>query len=209
MSSDNSDSIQDRNPYSDLTDCDTNNATRIGWEDWDDESSWLADHLPEKKRPYYRHLDRHNSGLQNGHVYQNKSFETYQMNRHLILCMSDPLRLGTWERKRAIELFDGLQRSSTGYPSHVVALCTCAYLLHNCTDRKCHPQVNPEDRDPFFEEGIELFDVPQEWYESVYGQIAYRIRNNKIEIQRHDDYEANQSGGETWRASDPGDNNWL
>lgn len=208
MSPDNNDFDSEKNPYSELPDCDTNNATRIGWWKWDNDSYWPADFLPEKKKDYSRYLDRLNSGYQNGHKYQNKSYETYQLNRHLILCLGSRLRMNSWEKQRAIQLFDGLQRSSTGQLSRVVALCTCAYVLH-LNNRKCHPQVAIHDRDPLFEECREDYNISNDWFESVYGQISHRIRTGEIKTQQHDSYEVDLNMGHSWRTRMSGDDDWL
>lgn len=196
--------------YSKLPKCDTNNATRIGWNDWEGDGNWPADILPENKKAYYQHLDRLNNGRQNGHKRQNKYYETYELNRNLIQCMSDKLRLDSWEIKKAIQWFDGLQRSNMGISSKVVAFSTCAYLVHQLDDRRTyHPQTKPEDRDPFFEECREAFNISHDWFQSVYGKVAHKIRNDKLTFERHDAYGTDSNAEQTWRTRNDGNKDWL
>lgn len=203
-------SKSDNHAYRNLAKCDTNNATRIGWDKWKGDGKWPADYRPENKKSYYCHLDRHNSGLQNGHKWQNKSYKTYELNRNLIQCMSGKLRLDNWEVKRAVQLFDGLQRSYMGISSKVVAFSTCAYLVHqHDNNRKCHPQTKPEERDYFFEECRKDFDISHDWFKSVYGKASHKIRNGELNIQRHDDYEVDANAEQSWRTQNNGDEGWL
>jgi len=200
----------DSHAYSDLAKCDTNNATRIGWNDWEGDGNWPADYRPENKRSYYQHLDRYNSGRQNGHKWQNSSYETYELNRNLIQCMSDKLRLDSWEVKRAIQLFDALQRSCMGLPSEVVAFSTCAYVIHRYDEnRDYHPQTKEEDRDYFLEACRKDFGISQDWFESVYGKVSHKIRNGKINLQQHDDYEVDSHAEQSWRPRNDSEDGWL
>lgn len=200
----------DRHAYSHLVDCDTSNATTIFWQDWPDHGDWPADYVPTNKRAYYRQLDRYNSGLQNGPNRQNKSYNTFKMNRALIECMSEPLRLEGWQIKRATHLFDGLQRSNTGRLSRVVAFCTCAYVVHNFDDRrKCHPQMGVENRDTYFEEVREDYNISRKHFNRAYGQIAGRIRSGDLESKRHDAYETDGASHQSWRSPVDGDEGWL
>lgn len=124
--------------------------------------------------------------------------------------MKGKLRLDNWEVKRAVQLFDGLQRSYMGLKSKVVAFSTCAYLVHrHDNSRKCHPQTKPEERDYFFEECRKDFDISYDWFKSVYGKVSHKIRNDKLNIQRHDDYGLDTNAEQSWRISNGGDEGWL
>lgn len=197
----------DSHAYSDLANCDTNNATRIGWDDCNPNEEWPCDYYLTNKRAYFQHLDRHNSGYQNGPDWQNKSYNTYKLNRNLIQCMGDRVRLGQWQTKRAIQLFDGLQRSNMGLPSEVVALSTCAYVIHRFDDRReCHPQTKPENRDHFFGKCRKDYDIAHKRFESVYGKVSHRIRNGELDTQSHDSYEVDANAEQNWRTvNDEGD----
>lgn len=200
----------DSHAYSNLTNCDTNNATRIGHNKWSGDGRWPADFCPPNKKEYYQHLDRINSGQQNGHNWQNKAYNTYTMNRDLIQCMTDKLRLDQWEVKKAIQWFDGLQRSNMGIKSRVVAFTTCAYLVHRLDDsRVYHPQTKLENRDYFFEKCREDFDISHEWFERVYGKVSHKIRNNELSYQRHDTYEVDGNAQQTWRTRTKEGEGWL
>jgi len=180
--------IKLNNGSTELVKCDTNNATRIGWESMCENNYWSRDYRMLQKKAYYRHLDRHNSGRQNGSVWQNNEYNTYELNRNLIQCMKSKLRLKQWETKRSIQWFDALQRSNLGIKSKVVALSTCAYVLHNFNNHRssCHPQTEPSDRDAFLEDCREDFGISNDWFSSVYGKVSHRIRNDKLDVQRRD-----------------------
>lgn len=195
----------------DLVDCDTNNATTIDFRDISKSDTFPTDHpMEDRKRDYFQYLNRMNSGLQNGRKWQNKYRETYTMNRNLIQCMSDTVQPSWWEEKRTIQLFDGLQRSNMGHPSHVVALSTYAYVLHRFADgRKCHPQVRPENRDPHFERCRDDFGISQDFFATVYGQVAHRIRNGELEIRRDDKYGTDPQAPQNWRTLNTRGDGWL
>lgn len=200
----------DRHPYSGLERCDTNNATRIGWDDWQGSWNWTVDFPLEDKRSYHRYLDRINSGRQNGRERQNKSYNTYEINRNLIQCISDKLRMDSWEIKRAIKIFDGIQRGNTGMSSKIVAFTTCAYLIHEYdSSRQYHPQTKNEDRDYFLDKCREEFGISHNSFESMYGKISYKIRNDKINFQRHDKYEIDSDAQQTWRTRGSNGKKWL
>lgn len=168
---------------SDLTDCDTENATYISWEECSAYDYWPADYLILSKKMYYRYLNQLNSGNQNGPKYQNKHFQTYELNCRHIEALSSQLDLPYWQQKTAIRLFDALQRSNTGRPSHLVAFCVCAYVVHNNDDhRDCHPQMDQENRDPLFEEIREKSDIPSDQFSSAYNQLAYKIRVSDFNV---------------------------
>lgn len=197
-------------PYSGLEKCDTNNATRIGWNDWWDNGKWPADYRPENKQDYYQYLDRLNSGLQNGRKHQNSSYETYALNRNLIQCISDKLRMNSWEIKRAIKVFDGLQRSGMGISSKIVAFSTCAYLIHEYdSNRQYHPQTKNEDQDYFLDKCRKEFDIRRDSFESMYGKISYKIRNNKLNFRQYDKYEIDSNAQQRWRTRDSDGKDWL
>jgi len=210
MTSSTEGSTTENHAYSDLTDCDTNNATRIGWPEWECYEYWPADYRPEQKWAYYRHLDRHNSGLQNGHKRQNKSYETYQINQNLVMSIGGRLKMGTWEKKRTTNLLVGLLRSNMGLKAEHVAFCTCAYVVHQYDDRReCHPHTESADFDPFFKEQMQELEITQERFDSVYGKVAYRIRNTNLETPRHDKYELNKNAPQTRHSTNPSDDGWL
>ncbi|WP_144049894.1 hypothetical protein [Halorubrum ezzemoulense] len=199
----------DSHAYSELTDCDTNNATDIGYKNWSG-GNWPSGYLPENKEDYYRHLNAINSGLKNGHKWQNSSYRTYELNRNLIQCLSDQLQLANWEIKKAAQIFDALQRSNMGLSSELVAFTTCANLVHRLDDnREYHPQTKPEDRDSFFERCRKDLGITRDQFQSTYGKIAHKIRNNKLNFQRHDDYEVDATIQESQRDVDASGEVWL
>ncbi|TKX76677.1 hypothetical protein EXE53_30570 [Halorubrum sp. SD626R] len=199
----------DSHAYSDLTNCDTNNATYIGFSDWNG-GTWSSGYLPENKQDYYRHLNAINSGLKNGHKWQNSSYRTYELNRGLIQCLSDQLRLDGWEVKKAAQTFDALQRSNMGLSSELVAFTTCANLVHRLDDnRDYHPRTNPEDRDPFFEQCRGDLGITHDEFQSVYGKIAHKKRNDQFNFSRHDSYEVDSKAQESWREVDTSGERWL
>lgn len=199
----------DSHAYSDLTNCDTNNATYIGFSDWHG-GTWSTGYYPANKYEYYRHLNAINSGLKNGHQWQNSSYRTYELNRSLIQCLSDQLRLADWEINKAVQTFDALQRSNMGLSSELVAFTTCANLVHRLDDnREYHPRTKPEDRDPFFEQCREDLGITHEEFQSVYGKIAHKRRNDLLNFRRYDSYEADNRAQESWRDVNASRKGWL
>ncbi|NHN48401.1 P1 family peptidase [Halostella sp. JP-L12] len=115
-----------------------------------------------------------------------------------------------WEKKKATRLFDGLQRNNMGHSSDIVGFSTCAYVVHQYHDRReCHPQTESDDLDPFFQELRQDLDITKEQFESVYGKVAHRVRNNDLKMLRHDKYETDVNSQQTWRSSDNGTMEWL
>lgn len=199
----------DSHAYSDLTNCDTNNATSIGFKNWEG-GTWPSGYLPESKRGYYRHLDAINSGRRNGHNWRNSNYQTYELNRNLIQCLSDQLRLDSWEIKKAAQIFDALQRSNMGLSSELVAFATCANLVHRLDDnREYHPRTKPEDRDPFFEQCRKELGITHAEFQSVYGKVAHKRRNGQLNFRRHDSYEVDSRAPESWRNVDASGKGWL
>ena len=177
------------NPYTELVCCDTDNATTIDWKNWQNDEYWPGDYLYGDKKVYYGHLDRQNSGLQNGPKYQNKSYETYKINRHLVMCIGGRLNMGDWGKKRATSLLVGLLRSNMGLKSGLVAFCTCAYVIEEYQDgRRAHPQVNQSERDPLVESQREELNISQSQFSSTYGKVAHRVKNRDLDLPRHDRY---------------------
>jgi len=139
----------DKKSYADLSDCDTRNATMIDWQNaglegryWLSRSDWLY----SEKEDTYRHLDRLNSGLQNG-VWQNKRYETYRLNVYLMEGVADRVGLTKSLRNKAIQIFTGLNLSEFGVKKEWVALAVCGYVLHRDGKRKCHPNARGKSRD--------------------------------------------------------------
>lgn len=195
--------------YSGLTDCDTNNATYIDHHNWNG-GTWDSDHYPMDKESYYQHLNRINSGRKNGHKWRNSSYETYELNRDYIQCLSDQLRLDNWEVKKAVQIFNALQRSNMGLKSELVAFGACANLVHRLDDnREYHPQTKPADRDFFFEKCRKELGITHKQFQSVYGKIAHKRRNNQLDFQRHDDYEVDVKIQRDWRDVDASGEEWL
>ncbi|GAB3700972.1 hypothetical protein [Halorubrum pallidum] len=190
---------------------DTNNATYLGWSDIPQYEEWPADYHPPNKRDYFQYLDRLNSGLQNGPKYQNKRYETYCLNRWLILCMSSHLRMSDRLRQLAVDLFNGLPRSKFGVRIHVSALVTCGYVIHQHDPRReCHPQTSAEAFDPFVEQERVNLRIPRKQYASLYGKIEHRVRTGQLTPSKHDAYEVDPAGLQAWREiNEEWDDSWL
>ncbi|SFG62912.1 hypothetical protein SAMN04488063_2643 [Halopelagius inordinatus] len=198
----------DSHAYAELVKPDTNNATYIGWSDWDGDGDWLTDHYPLNKRDYYEYLDRNNQGLVNGHR-MNYEYLTYRMNRDLAATLSDKLEMMPSQRRRAIESFTRLDLQHMGFPAEVVAFCVCAYTVH--TDgkgRKCHPASKPNDS--LFTEIREQSGISERQFAKVYGKVEHRIRAGKLESTNFDRYQTDDALQFNWRSTDAGaDSGWL
>ncbi len=190
---------------------DTNNATYIDWVNMSPYEEWPADYHPPNKREYFRHLDRVNSGLQNGPKYQNKRYETYRLNRWLILSLSDHLKMSDRLRSLAVRLFSGLDGSKFGVPIHIPALVTCAYVIHKHNPRReCHPQTSVEKFDPLVERERVNLSVSKKQYASLYGKIEHRIRTGRLSHSKHDAYQIDPDGLQPWRQiNERSDDGWL
>ena len=144
-----------------LSACDTRNATMIAWHDtpglgkefWDVPSEWRLGN----KLAWYRHLDRVNAGLQNGAKYQNKTYETYRLNYMLMQMVADKVELNTRQQSEAISIFTGLNLSNFGRKKEGVALAVCGYVLVKDGLRKCHPNARGESRDEAYRKACQAY----------------------------------------------------
>lgn len=176
----------DSHAYAELVKPDTNNATYIGWTDWDEESDWLTDHYPPNKKNYYEHLDRMNQGLNNGYR-TNRPYQTYRMNRDLAACLSSQLGMTASQRSRTIQRFTQLDLQRMGFPAQVVAFCVCAYVVHTDEEgRKCHPACKPEDT--LFARLREQLSIPANRFAKVYGKVEHQIQNEPLKPGDFDRY---------------------
>jgi len=183
-----------------LDDPDTNNATYIGWSNFDGGTYWPADYLIPEKRAYYRRLDRHNSGLQNGR-WQNKRYETFGLAREEIFSLGSQLRMDAWQQKRASRLLTGEMRSELGLETTLVVLSLCGYVLHDSqSGRKCHPQTKEEDFDEDIDQILEELNIRRSDYEKTYRKIQ-RIdkREEQARTEVRDKYEMDMNSKQTWR----------
>jgi len=115
-----------------------------------------------------------------------------------------------WEIKRAINLLNALLRSNMGLKAEDVAFCTCAYVVHQYDSRReCHPQIDSDNFDPFFEEQRQELEITQERFDSVYGKVAHRISTGDLDMSHHDKYEVDSNSPQTWRSTNSGDDGWL
>lgn len=195
-----------------LDDPDTNNATYIGWSDFDEGDYWPADYLIPEKRAYYRELDRYNSGLQNGPTWQNRRYETFWLHREEVFNLGSKLEMDDWLQQRASRLLTSDTRSELGVKTILVLISLCGYVLHDSSNaRKCHPQTNEEDFDERINEMLNGLDIRREDYDKTYRKIQ-RIdkRGKQARREVRDKYEMDSNSKQMWREinSDRGDG-WL
>jgi len=195
-----------------LDDPDTNNATFIGWTDLDEGDYWPADYLIPEKRAYYRQLDRYNSGLQNGPLWQNKRYESFWLHREEVFVLGSRLEMEEWLQRRASRLLTSDRRSELGVETTLVLISLCGYVLHDSPNgRKCHPQTNEDDFDDRIDRMINDLSIRRADYDKTYRKIQ-RIdkREEQTRTKVRDKYEIDLKSNQSWREikSDKGDG-WL
>lgn len=194
--------------YAELVKPDTNNATFIGWSEWEDDSDWPTDYYPLNKKEFYKLLDQMNQGLNNGYR-TNRPYQTYRMNRDLAATLSDKLRMTQSQRLRAIRTFTKLDLQRLGFPVQVVPFCVCAYVVHEeGKGRKCHPACN--NIDALFTQMREELNIREDKFSKVYGKVENRIRTGKLDSTDFDEYQLDKALRFTWQTSDADtDDGWL
>ncbi|MFA9417132.1 hypothetical protein [Natrinema sp. HArc-T2] len=203
-------STTESHAYEELAKPDTNNATYLGWANWDNQDEWPADFYIENKKKFFEHLDRMNQGLQNGYR-ANRPYQTYRMNRDLVATLADKLGMTTQQRGRAINWFTILDLQTLGLPAQTVAYCVCTYVVHSDeSNRECHPQTSEDEFDDLFRDIQAQLGIRQERFESVYGKVAHRIRTKDFEPTIHDKYQLDEALQFQWRTFNAEkDDGWL
>jgi hypothetical protein len=160
-----------------LADCDTRNKTIIDVKGFSESDYWPApnSHLYTNKKKMYIYLDRMNSGLQNGPKWQNKRYETYTQACSLMRRVADRVEMSEPLLNKAISMFAGLDRSKIGRSLDLVALAVCGYVLHEEGRRRCHPNVNAEDRDEAHLAACAAYGWSVDEVDKMYYKIAWLV----------------------------------
>lgn len=187
--------------YTDLTKPDTNNATYIGCDDWQNSEYWLADFYPLRKKPYYKYLNRLNSGMQNGPKGNNQPYETFRMNSDCISILGNQLMLTRSQRDRAARIITKVDLEQEGRPSEEVAFCICAYVVHDSDGdvRHCHPSPGPDSLSPPFNRIKNELGITNSAFQSTYAKVAHRDGVVEKRPRPYDKYELDSSAQHRWR----------
>lgn len=163
-----------------ITDCDTRNHTIIAWQDcrselakvpFDGPSNWIHD----DKLELYKHLDRNNSGLQNG-WWKNTNYETYYLNYYLIDNISERIHLPPTLRGKAIGIFTGINLGDFGQRKEEVAVALCGWILYKETKRKTHPNVR-SNQDELYQEAISTFNCRPKHVNRAFYRVEKAVKN--------------------------------
>ena len=203
-------STTESHAYAELAKPDTNNATYLAWFTLDNDDEWSADFRFKKKRDHYEYLDQMNQGRRNLDWW-NKEYETYRANRDVASTLADKLELMSGQRRRAMELFTGLDLQQLGHPTNPVAFCVCAFVVHSDdTGRKCHPQTTEADFDDCFAHLMVELDIRQKQFASIYGKVAHRIQRGELRHVEHDKYGLDEAQQFVWRTDNADEEDgWL
>ncbi|MFC6875387.1 hypothetical protein [Halobellus marinus] len=160
-----------------LTNCDTKHHTFIGWQEnkskWDVPFLSRTDWYYETKLDLYKHIDRHNAGLQNG-TWANTNYETYWLNYNLIENAADRIGLTLFEKGKAIRIFTGLDLDEFGLRASEVAVAVCGWVLYEETERKTHPNAR-NNYDRLYQETIEAFDCRPNMLNKAFHRVGMAI----------------------------------
>ncbi|WP_157573516.1 hypothetical protein [Haloplanus natans] len=171
----------DEKTCTDLSNCDTNNATIINWQEtptvdgeyWDSPSDWRYSH----KESTYKHLDRVNGGLQNGGKWQNRRYETFHLNETQMRMVADRVELNKGQQNRAVRIFTALNLSKFGRNKEWVALAVCGYVLFKDGRRKCHPNNRGEGRDEAYREACVSYNCTDKTVNKFFYQVQRIVEN--------------------------------
>lgn len=172
----------------------TNSATYFDIKDVPAGAFWLADFLYLNKRKYYQHLADINAGRKNGPKWRNDPFLTYEANRDLIDCLTAALDLTPTQRNRARRYFLNLDREKLGLKTELVAFCLCSFLLEmdkQNHQRRCHPNVERERRDPLFTSVAENLGLTEREIRKTYGKLQYLLRDAPLPPVKDDKRDPN------------------
>lgn len=173
--------------YESVEQADTNNATRIGWQErtehYDPDQTWMDDRYPRRYGDWYQHKDLTNNGYQN-YNWVNKPFYRWLENVRLIGACSTQLPLTKRERGHAVGLFTRLPAQKFGTHKEIYAVATCLYVVefNGLDERRAHPNVTDERKPAEFRLGpvSEQFGVSEKRLRKAYGRIEYWDRTDEL-----------------------------
>jgi hypothetical protein len=163
---------------------DTNNATKIDYEDgaWTRSNAnqyWSDDYLYLRKGKHYKHLDQINQGLKNGPSWYNQRYINACANRNLTECISDFLELLPRQAQRATNYVLGQNLREWGVEKELVIWAVCAYVLHtdDRDQRRSYPTATkptkgPEDRALQFWDFAYNYDFTVKQRLSTYHKVS-------------------------------------